>query len=162
MYRDRLMETFMPNPDAIKTAKWQPVTMAATTELHAFCAEEDQGPYHILNTNLILVDSDNKKFHRRGGDNFILAPLFCGNDATNWVATDAFDGKDLTLATSMATSGAAVNPHAGPNSTGLLKNPLISFLMFILGLCMGLYVLNPTHPRYGGLYIPNYIVRGIS
>jgi hypothetical protein len=161
MYRDRLMETFMPDVAAVRDGRWKPATQAATAALSTYCSEEDQGPYHILNTNLILVDSDNRKFQGRGGDNFILSPLYCGSDATRWQQTEDFDSRHLTLATAMATSGAAVNPHAGPNSTGISKNPLISFLMFLLGLRMGIYALNPSHNKFSGLYIPNYIVPGI-
>lgn len=161
-YRDRLIETFMPNIETVEADLWQPATEAATTEIVDVSTDVDQGPYHLLNTNLILVDSKNKKFKGRGGDNFILSSLFCGSDATGWTHASRFNNKDLTLATAMATSGAAVNPHAGPDSQGITRNPLVSFLMFILGLRMGLYVINPRKANISGLNNPNYLAPGIK
>ncbi|MDA1301518.1 MAG: patatin-like phospholipase family protein [Proteobacteria bacterium] len=144
MYRDRLMETFLPDADTVGKGHWQPAWEAATTELTTFCTHEDQGPYHLINTNLILVDDTEKKFRSRGGDNFILSSLYAGSDATGWTRTGNFDDGKMTLATAMATSGAAANPYAGPNSQGMTRSPVVSFLMFILGLRLGLYVRNPN------------------
>ncbi len=143
MYRDRLIETFMPDPISIEEGRWHLAKQAGVTQLDELCTDEDLGPYHLVNTNLILIDSSRKKFRSRGGDNFVLSPLYCGGDAIGWTETAGFNNEDLTLATAMATSGAAVNPHTGANSQGITKNPLVSFLMFILGLRLGLYVRNP-------------------
>lgn len=161
MYRDRLIETFMPNPTAVESQQWELATEAATTQLRNVSTEKDQGPYHLINTNLILVNSANNKYKGRGGDNFLLSSLYCGSDATDWVPTEQFNGGDLTLGTAMATSGAAVNPHAGPDSRGITNNPLVSFLMYILGLRMGLNVLNPDR-KHGKLSPPNLFFPGLQ
>jgi hypothetical protein len=161
MYRDRLSETFLADPETINEGVWHPAQQASSAELRDMCSVEDQGPYHLINTNLILIDSQNKKYQSRGGDNFILSPLFCGSDATQWVPNDRFNNSNLTLATAMATSGAAANPHAGPNSRGISKGPLVSFLMFILGLRMGLYVLNPLKKALKGFNSPNFFAPGL-
>ena len=161
MYRDRLSEGFLPNPEAIHTSVWHPATQANTAELREMCTADDQGPYHLINSTVILIDSRNKKFQSRGGDNFILSPLYCGSDATQWVTNERFNNNSLTLATAMATSGAAANPHAGINGSGISKGPLVSFLMFILGLRLGLYVLNPLKKAMKGLNAPNYFAPGL-
>lgn len=156
MYRDRLMEAFLPNPDAVLAGRWAAATMATGARLGDMCGADDQGPYHLINTNLILADDDDRQFRARGGDNFVLSPLYCGGDATGWVSTKEMG--ELTLATSMATSGAAINPAAGPDSTGLTRNPLISCLMFLLGFRLGVYLPNPAK---GGPIVPNLFNPGV-
>ena len=160
MYRDRLIETFMPNADTVRAQHWAPASEAAVTELSDVNTGADQGPYHLLNTNLILTTSADNKFKGRGGDNFILSSQYCGSDATGWTETATYNQHNLTLGTAMATSGAAVNPHAGPDSQGITRNPLVSFLMFILGLRMGLYIQNPRY-RSHRFQIPNYLKPGL-
>ena len=160
MYRDRLIETFLPDPSAVTSQQWGLATESATKQLADVSTAKDQGPYHLINTNLILVNSTNNKYKGRGGDNFLLSPLYCGSDATDWVQTKDFNNGDLTLGTAMATSGAAVNPHAGPDSRGITNNPLVSFLMYILGLRMGLNVLNPTR-QSSGFGKPNLFSPGL-
>ncbi len=161
MYRDRLMETFLPDVNTIETGQWHPAVDASNTQLSDVCTQDDLGPYHLLNTNLILVDAVDRKFRGRGGDNFILSSLYCGSDATGWISSKDFNSHDLTLPTAMATSGAAANPHAGPNSQGITKNPFVSFLMFVLGLRMGLFVINPMKHDIRGVNVPNYLFPGL-
>ncbi len=154
MYRDRLMEAFMPNSDN-QTLNWGPATQANQTKL----SEIDVSPYHIVNTNLVLVDSANAKYRGRGGDNFILSPKICGSDATGHVATTNFAGNSMTLASSMAISGAAVNPHTGAAGQGPTRNKLVSFLMALLNVRLGYWAFNPNkqgkHRK-----IPNYFFPG--
>lgn len=82
MYRDRLMETFLPDYLEVKLNKWGPAREANRTLLSAMCKPATGGPYHLVNTNVILVDSKDSKYRGRGGDNFILSPLYCGSDST--------------------------------------------------------------------------------
>ncbi|UTW61973.1 patatin-like phospholipase family protein [bacterium SCSIO 12741] len=143
MYRDRLMELFMPNSEAIKANQWQPATEANNSYLHSFCQKQPR-PYHLINTNVILKDSDNPVYRGRGGDNYILSPLFCGSHATGWRKTKdyriekGFDG--LSLATAMAASGAALNPNAGVGGEGATRNFLVSQLLNMLNLRLGVHV----------------------
>lgn len=141
MYRDRLMEAFMPSPVDMVGKKSEPATEANRTPLSAMC--EDQGPLHLINTNLVLVDSDNTLYRGRGGDNFVLSPVLCGGDATGWAGADRFLGTGpdgLTLATAVAISGAAVNAHAGCAGQGAMRNALVSMLMTLFGLQLGYWV----------------------
>ena len=125
-YRDRLMEAFLPDPPAVSTngaIVYTDVAEAADIgKLHAFADTDTHtptGPYHLVNTNVILVDSKEKHWRVRGGDSFVLSPLFCGSNATGWCNTQYLLGGDLTLATAMAISGAAANPYAGG---GIFRN----------------------------------------
>jgi len=150
MYRDRLMETFMANGKNIIDNEWGPATSANGALLEDMCNKEiNPKPYHIINTNLVTTDSSRSKYHGRGGDNFILSPLYCGSDATGWQQTKDYRKRRLrnigiTLATAMATSGAAINPSAGPNGQGLTKNKLISTLLGLLNIQLGFWSDNPN------------------
>ena len=140
-YRDRLMETFMPDPPAAgKGTETGPAFGANKAELSKMCgvpesvsegkrahpAEASEAPYHIINTNVVLVDSDDRRLQLRGGDNFILSALYSGSAATGWARTATLTRTPLTLATAVAISAAAANPNTGVGGEGATRNPLLS------------------------------------
>ncbi len=145
-YRDRLMELFMPEPrqTAVDTPA-HPARTANRTKLSDICRYDTgaKGPYHIINTNVMLPGSHITKFSGRGGDNFVLTPLYCGSNATGWRRTDQFLFNSLTLPSAMAVSGAAVNPHTAPGGEGPTRHPLLSAIMAFLNIRMGLWTENP-------------------
>jgi hypothetical protein len=96
-----------------------------------------RGPHHIINANVVLVASKHPRYQGRGGDNYILSPLFCGSRATNRKGTDRSCDQGFTLATAMAASGAALNPNAGPGGKGVTRQPVLSVLMGMLSLRLG-------------------------
>jgi Patatin-like phospholipase len=149
MYRDRLMEAFMPNADSIKANRWSAATEADETALVDFRTEEGgvRRPLHLINCNVVMIDSVNDRFRGRGGDSFVLSPLCSGSDATGWVPTEKLGDGALTLATAMATSGAAANPNAGVAGAGITRNRLVSFLMSMLNIRLGYWLPNPRHKR---------------
>ncbi len=105
-------------------------------------SEESKSPYHIVNTNLVLVDSETRRYRMRGGDNFILSPKYCGSNATGWMASNKFMEGHMTLATAMAISGAAANPNTGVGGKGLTRNPFVSLLMALLNIRLGYWIPN--------------------
>lgn len=143
-YRDRLMEAFMPEP--------KPSTELATTATDFQLSEWDKtshswadkqlGPYHLINTNIVVFGSDDPVANMRGGSNFVLSTRYCGNNTTGWVRTDCF-GENLTLSTAMAISGAAANPHTGVGGEGPARNRLVSLMMNLLNLRLGYWIQNP-------------------
>ena len=149
MYRDRLMETFMPDPNTVKKGQWNLAKEADRALLSNVSGTQEHGPDHLINCNVVLVDADNAKYRGRGGDNFILSPLFCGSDATRWYDTKYFVNDKMTLATAMSISAAAANPNSGAAGQGPTRNRLISFLMAFLNLRLGYWAKNPaaTGPR---------------
>lgn len=155
MYRDRLMEAFMPNKN-FTSLDWQPATEANAFKL----SNIETQPYHILNTNIVLTDSKDSKYRGRGGDNFILSPKVCGSDATGHCPTKSFINDRMTLASSMAISGAAVNPHAGAAGQGPTRNKLVSFLMALLNIRLGFWAANPTNRPWSS--ISNYFSPGLK
>jgi len=147
LYRDRLMETFMPNRGSV--GEWAKATDAEKIWLADVCNKQSIGPYHLLNTNIILTRSKNTSRAGRGGDSFVLSPLFCGSDATGWRTTrewvrfpGGLNSQDdhLSLATAMAISGAAVNPDAGKGPT---RHRLVALAMRLLNLRLACWLPNP-------------------
>jgi hypothetical protein len=154
-YRDRLMEAFLPDVPSVLA---NPMSGKGRTEsgnnamLHELCGggnnlervRPEVGPYHIINCNVVLVSSSNPKYRGRGGDNFILSPLFIGSNATGWRKTPAEPGNCITLATAMAISGAAVNPDTGCGGEGITRKPVLSVLMSLLNIRLGYWMSNPA------------------
>ena len=141
-YRDRLMEAFMPCP----TTRGATAAVGADrAKLSDMCVEN--GPYHLVNTNLVLVDSDRPRWRKRGGDAFLLSPLFCGSTSTAWVPTADYMQRDpLTLPTAIAISGAAANPNTGAGGAGPTRRPMLSLLMALLNVRLGYWVPRPREP----------------
>lgn len=143
-YRDRLMEAFMPGDKTIQDNKWRPAVDADRAKLSEMCGVKERGPYHLINCNLILADSDDARFRGRGGDSFILSPLYCGGFATGWFSTQSFLKNKMTLSTAMSISGAALSPNAANNGAGVTRNRVLSFLLSLLNLRLGYYASNPA------------------
>ena len=170
-YRDRLMETFMPDvPEVLDPAEspQRATSDADKARLSTMCGyrgkdEHLDVPYHIINTNLVLVSSRIAKFKGRGGDNFILTPAYCGSNATGWQQTDKFMGNRMTLPTAMAISGAAVNPSTGVGGDGITRQPFLSMLMGFLNIRLGYWATHPN-PAFqsNSLDIPNFFRPGFS
>lgn len=163
-YRDRLMETFMPDIDKVLSGDNNCVARHANKTPLSECQPQQRDmPYHIINSNLILVASKIAKFRGRGGDNFILSPLYCGSNATGWRNTQSFAGDSLTLPTAVAISGAAANSDSGVAGNGLTMNPILSTIMSIFNLRLGYWAANPDpqrnkHPRCQ----PSYLIPGFN
>ena len=89
-YRDRLMEAFMPCPNT--DGKPSAAIKANKAKLSDMC--RTRAPYHLINTNVILVNSDDSRWRVRGGDAFLLSPKYCGSTATGWRKTVCYMQKD--------------------------------------------------------------------
>jgi len=141
MYRDRLMEAFMPDEATIAAGQWRAATEADAARISVF---KDTAPYHLVNCNAVLVDAFSDKFRGRGGDSFVIAPLLSGSTATGWVASDSLGGhRGVPLSTAMAISGAAVNPDAGGAGRGPTRDRGVAFLMWLFNVRLGYWLRNP-------------------
>lgn len=161
MWRSRLMEAFMPNKEAVEKNIWQAATEANNAVMADMCPADRPKPYHIVNTNVILANAKKVEYSGRGGDNFIISPLYCGSDATGWRTTKTFqnDTKGITLASAMATSAAALNPNAGVSGEGVTRNVVVSVLLSMLNLRLGYWTSNPKKENNVGS--PNFIRPGL-
>lgn len=162
-YRDRLMEAFMPDVATALVCDSAPAYEADKDRLHEMCQYPTAcGPYHIINSNVVLVDAKRNKYRARGGDNFILSPLYCGSSATGWRGTKKFMTGKMNLSTAMAISGAAVNPNTGSGGEGPTRNRLLSILMALLNIRLGYWAHHPN-PQLEPQPIsrPNYFFPGL-
>jgi hypothetical protein len=154
MYRDRLMETFMPDPETLRHGNWALAKRADAAKLSEMCQARPrstdsteprlQRPYHLINCNVVMVDSEQVKYRGRGGDSFVLSPLYCGSDATSWYDTRHFVGDGMTLSSAMSISGGAASPNTGVAGAGPTRNRLVSFLMGFFGVRLGYWARNPA------------------
>lgn len=144
MDRDRLMEAFLPDPKSVMANQWGLSTKADVTFFTEVSGRDQWGPYHIVNANLVLVDAVQTKFRGRGGDNFIMSNLYCGGDAIGYHPMTEFEGGEMTLATAVSISGAALNPNAANSGQGATRNRLVSFILAFLNIRLGFWVRNPA------------------
>ena len=146
-YRDRLMETFMPMNSAIQSGDARQSDVADNFSVAALVGNGvlNDRPYHIINNHVILTNEEDARVVLRGGDNFIVSPAFVGSSITGWVRTKDYIDRHgaLTLATAMATSGAAANANAGYIGKGITRDRFVSAVMAILNIRLGLWVGNP-------------------
>lgn len=152
-YRDRLMEAFMPDLDALGKPAEGPATRADRFLMSAMTTRPDGrdapllGPYLLVNTYLLArrYRGDRKggrpalaaRIRRRRGDSFVLTPRRVGSTLTGWRATGDVLDNQLTLPTAMAISGAAVNPGSGIAGQGPTANAATAIAMSLLSLRLG-------------------------
>ncbi len=163
IWRNRLMEAFMPDKKAVAENKWKPALEADGALMADMCRDPHSRPYHIINTNIILANSSKVDLRARGGDNFIISPLYLGSKATGWRynSNDPKErSKGITLATAMATSAAALNPNAGVSGAGVTRNIVVSKLLSLLNLRLGYWTNNPR--MRNNLLTPNFFVPGLT
>ena len=152
----------MPNTVVEDGAEEAVGTMADAARLsEMFDATGHRGPYHIINTNLVLVNSPNRRRRTRGGDSFILSPLYCGGEATGWCKTKDFMDDGMTLSTAMATSGAAANPNTGVGGVGVTRSPLVSALMAFFTIRLGYWAGHPRVSAGSTPHSPNHFRPGL-
>jgi len=136
-YRNRLLEAYMP---------WEIIGESRERADGFFLKDIDIGksgaPYPIINTTINLVGSDDTRFRERGGDNFIFSPCYCGSDATDYIATEAYLGGRVNLATAFSVSGAAVDPN-----TYVTRSKPITFFMTLFNARLGYWTNSPSHPQ---------------
>ncbi len=171
-YRDRLMETFLPDVHkAFDPDKYHSLTadLAEDFRLHdlyQYAARTERPdalpPYHIINTNIVTVESPIPKYRGRGGDNFMLSAGYCGSNASGgWRDTRSFMKGGMTLPTAMAISGAAVNPSSGCGGEGVTRQPFLSMLMGLLNIRLGYWAPNPNTAYLKRNAIPNFLWPGL-
>lgn len=164
-YRDRLIEAFMPDARTAVDDLDQPATAAdrfRLTEIAGFVEPEPAaaapatmleqvvgapaaaveappllGPYPLVNTYVVRRRSPDAVARRRGGDGFLISPLYCGASETGYKRTAEVIKGELTLATAMAISGAAANPGGGLAGRGVTTNLAVVAAMAFLSLRLG-------------------------
>lgn len=162
--RDRLMEGFLPDTKSVKNNKWGLATQADIAFFKDISGKDQWGPYHIINSNVVLVDAARTKFRGRGGDNFIMSSLYCGGDAVGFHPMSELESGEITLATAVSISGAALNPNAANSGQGTTRNRLVSFILAFVNIRLGFWVRNPAAKGWRKVlakrYGPNFFYPG--
>lgn len=160
-YRDRLMEAFLPDRNSATTSMAAEADKGFLKDMPP-TSSSAAGPYHLINTNIVIVNSSDRERRLRGGENFILSPLYCGSDATGWRSTKEYLGGFMSIATAMAISGAAANPNAASGGVGLTRSPAVATLMSLLNARLGYFVPHPDPEREVAGKKPNHFTPGFS
>lgn len=163
-YRDRLMETFMPDMESVEKNRWGRATEADKALIEDMCREPNERPYHLIGANVVLINSPTSKYRGRGGDCFLFSPLYCGSNATGWIRSNSYmkrGGRGITLSTAMAVSGASFNPNSGNSGRGLTHNRLVSTVFSLLNIRLGYWAANPNRKRSRWIQ-PNFIYPGLK
>jgi hypothetical protein len=102
-------------------------------------------PFHVINTTLNVVSSDNQAWQERKAEPFSMTPLAVGNRRVGYRNTARYGDPNfgISLGTAMAVSGAAVSPNMGYHSS-----PVISFLLMLFNVRLGWWLGNPSRNRY--------------
>lgn len=179
LYRDRLMEAFLPDPEPfadkgaaavreLGSGVWEPAEHADAQPLSRMCDADSLGPYHLINANVILVNSENAGIRGRGGESFLLSPLWSGCDRTGWCETSQLfppenREPEIQLSSAMAVSGAAANPNTGVGGSGLTRSAVVSALMMLFNIRLGYWVPNPNPKARAGAWVrrPRFIDPGV-
>lgn len=172
-YRDQLMETFMPDKENIALAgkDRRPLTQfgwarqadkVRLTDLRTVIKpiERRHPGLHLVNTTLLPWWAPDTKTQLRKGDNFILSPLFCGSDMTQWKRTEDVAKNRLTLADAMAASGTPINPKVGFAGLGPTQSWPVAMAKSFLGLRLGYWLRWTKHPNISPF--GNYIHPGLT
>jgi hypothetical protein len=163
MYQDRLMETFLPDQEAVEKQVWGLAKQANTARLSDMCSKETPGPLHLFCATVNLQNSTDPCVRGRGGDSFVMSPLYCGSFATGYQKTTEFMKGKLHLASAMSISAAAANPNAAPSGRGILRSPILGFMMTLLNIRLGVWVPNPNHKRASKRgSTPNFFFPGLQ
>lgn len=139
-YRGRLAHAFLP-PTRAGEANGSADRQAMAFRLAEITADSG-GPLHLINTTMNTTTSPSVKLQGRGGDNFVLSPLYCGARSTGYRRTESYLAGALELSTALTISGAAVDPN-----TSRTRSRPLAFLMALLNIRLGYWT---NHPQESG------------
>ncbi|MCX6142368.1 MAG: patatin-like phospholipase family protein [Ignavibacteriales bacterium] len=132
-YRDRLSGAFLRTVSRKSTR----------IRLRKWIGEKDgqcnpQSPYPLINTCLNVLGKG-KHIGAKTSDYFLLSPLYCGSELTDYISTaKSYFYSRMSFATATAISGAAVNPEMGQRT-----NKVVAFFMTLFNLQLGYWTRNP-------------------
>ncbi|TPK63575.1 hypothetical protein FJ546_12620 [Mesorhizobium sp. B2-4-19] len=147
LYRDRLSRAFLMQRKTIDQKPSEAVDTWQFSSLKPFHKKTEVwldgaafSPYLLSNAAINLEGSRELNKRGRNADNFIFSPLHVGSQSTGYVKSTEIEKavKDLTLATAMATSGAAASANMGRNTIRILTASLS-----LLNIRLGYWLANP-------------------
>lgn len=147
LYRDRLSRAFLMQRKTIGKKPSEAVDTWKFSSLKPFDKKAGSwkegaafSPYLLSNAAINLEGSKDLNKRGRNADNFIFSPLHVGSQSTGYVRSTDMERvvPDLSLATAMATSGAAASANMGRQTVKIL-----TFSLSLLNIRLGYWLANP-------------------
>jgi hypothetical protein len=102
------------------------------------------GPYHLINTALNLVGGSDLATSQRLAENFVMSRYHCGSARAGYRCTGEFMSGEMSLATAVAVSGAAVSPEMGSKT----PSAALSLLLSLFNVRLGFWAPTPSGKRW--------------
>jgi hypothetical protein len=102
------------------------------------------GPYHLVNTALNLVGGSDLATSQRLAENFVMSRYHCGSARAGYRCTAQYMSGELSLATAVAISGAAVSPTMGSKT----PSAAMTLLMSLFNIRLGFWAPTPSGKRW--------------
>ena len=102
------------------------------------------GPYHLINAAINLVGGSDLATSQRLAENFIMSRYHCGSARAGYRCTAEYMSGELSLATAVAISGAAVSPEMGSKS----PSAALSLLLSLFNVRLGFWAPTPSGKRW--------------
>ncbi len=99
---------------------------------------KNQRPLHLLNLTLNLVGGKKLEWQDRKAESFSVSPLHAGSFWLGYRKSEDY-GKAISLATSVAISGAAASPNMGY----MMTSSIVRFIMTLFNVRLGFWLGNP-------------------
>jgi hypothetical protein len=135
-YRDRLCRAFLFRANEAHE------TVQAGIDPKLTELSDEIGPLHLVNTALNTRELPERFRRGRHSEPFFLSSLYTGSRITGYCRTQQLEKAqgDLSFSTAVATSGAAVS-----SSMGVYTNPALRFILSVLNIRLGYWILNPMY-----------------
>jgi hypothetical protein len=102
------------------------------------------GPYHLINTSRNLVGGSDLAMSQRLAENFIMSRYHCGSARAGYRCTAQYMSGQLSLATAVAISGAAVSPTMGSKT----PSAALTLLLSLFNVRLGFWAPTPSGKRW--------------
>lgn len=104
-----------------------------------------QKPIHVVNVTLNLAGGEKLEWQDRKAESFTISPLHSGSYWLGYRDSAQYGGKKgISLATSVAISGAAASPNMGY----MMTSPVVRFIMTLFNVRLGFWLGNPRKPTF--------------
>jgi len=104
-----------------------------------------QKPLHVVNVTLNLAGGEKLEWQDRKAESFTISPLHSGSYWLGYRSSEVYGGKQgISLATSVAISGAAASPNMGY----MMTSPVVRFIMTLFNVRLGFWLGNPRKPTF--------------
>ena len=116
-------------------------------------------PYPLINAT-VHVDKDDYETEsvtyrgRINSNYFLFSPLYCGSQVTHYTRTSNSLYSNLSLATAMATSGAAVNTFTGNIRLGIS----VRWILTLANMKLGFLAPSPLLKKWFPVFWPSYML----